>query len=150
MNSPAGSEILRRGLAREADAGLEAAAPIYHAHLWPDHDRANRRWIMRVARRARTGRGCQNGLRTFTRHAGARKIRVDVTGYANWTAPIPRPIPRVTISSWTHAIRAPQPRGASTRFARIAEPVQAASSASAASAIKPSSRPLARLVFYHR
>jgi len=29
---------------------LEAAAPVYRTHFWPDHDRANRRWIMRVAR----------------------------------------------------------------------------------------------------
>src|SRR5256885_8315788 len=37
------------GLAAKLTQVLEAAAPVYRAHLWPDHDRANRRWIMRVA-----------------------------------------------------------------------------------------------------
>src|SRR6516164_11494958 len=42
---------------RSCDAGLpgdigpilEAAAPVYRSHWWPDQDRANRRWVTRVA-----------------------------------------------------------------------------------------------------
>src|SRR5229473_6649764 len=37
------------GLPPKLAQALEAAAPVYRAHLWPDHDRANRRWILRVA-----------------------------------------------------------------------------------------------------
>src|SRR5258706_11805489 len=37
------------GLPAKLTQVLEAAAPVYRAHLWPEHDRANRRWIMRVA-----------------------------------------------------------------------------------------------------
>src|SRR4029077_12604521 len=37
------------GLPPKLTQVLEAAAPVYRAHLWPEHDRANRRWILRVA-----------------------------------------------------------------------------------------------------
>src|SRR6266478_1935718 len=37
------------GLTAKLTQVLEAAAPVYRAHQWPEHDRANRRWIMRVA-----------------------------------------------------------------------------------------------------
>ncbi len=37
------------GLPAKLTQVMEAAAPVYRAHLWPEHDRANRRWIMRVA-----------------------------------------------------------------------------------------------------
>jgi len=70
------------GLPAKLTQVLEAAAPVYRAHLWPDHDRANRRWIMRVAPLVR------------------EKIRVDLSGYANWTGAYTTADPlRVTISS---------------------------------------------------
>src|SRR6202158_1870182 len=37
------------GLPTKLTQVLEAAGPVYRAHLWPEHDRANPRWIMRVA-----------------------------------------------------------------------------------------------------
>src|SRR5437899_9919746 len=37
------------GLPAKLTQVLESAAPVYRAHLWPKHDRANRRCIMRVA-----------------------------------------------------------------------------------------------------
>src|SRR5260370_34319444 len=36
------------GLPANLTQVLEAAAPVYRAHLWPDHDRPNPRGIMRV------------------------------------------------------------------------------------------------------
>jgi len=55
----------------------------------------------RPARCANRAWACPNGLRTFTRRAGrAKKIRVDVAGYANWTGAYTTADPlRVTISS---------------------------------------------------
>jgi len=80
---------------------LEAAAPVYRAHLWPDHDRANRRWIMRVAPLVREqGVGLSERLRTFTRRAGRRKNRVERRGLRQLDRRLyhGRPL-RVTISS---------------------------------------------------
>ncbi len=81
---------------------LEAAAPVYRAHLWPDHDRANRRWIMRVAPLVREqGVGLSERLADIYQTRWPReKIRVDVAGYANWTGAYTTADPlRVTISS---------------------------------------------------
>jgi len=101
MNSPAGSEkFCDAGLPAKLTQVLEAAAPST-AHTLPDHDRANRRWIMRVAPLVREQAWAVERLATFTRRAGrAKKIRVDVAGYANWTGAYTTADPlRVTISS---------------------------------------------------
>ncbi len=90
------------GLPAKLTQVLEAAAPIYRAHLWPDHDRANRRWIMRVAPLVREqGVGLSERLADIYQTRWPReKIRVDVTGYANWTGAYTTADPlRVTISS---------------------------------------------------
>src|SRR5713226_4576686 len=90
------------GLPAKLTQVLEAAAPVYRAHLWPAHDRANRRWIMRVAPLVREqGVGLSERLADIYQARWPReKIRVDVTGYANWTGAYTTADPlRVTISS---------------------------------------------------
>jgi hypothetical protein len=110
---------------------LEAAAPVYRAHLWPEHDRANRRWIMRVAPLVREqGVGLSERLADIYQTRWPReKIRVDVTGYANASGAYTTADPlRVTISSLD-----PRNQGAAALEVLfhegshgIAEPVQAA------------------------
>jgi hypothetical protein len=81
---------------------LEAAAPVYRAHLWPEHDRANRRWIMRVAPLVREqGVGLSERLADIYQARWPReKIRVDLSGYANASGAYTTADPlRVTISS---------------------------------------------------
>ncbi len=81
---------------------LEAAAPVYRAHLWPEHDRSNRRWILGVAPLVREqGVGLSERLADIYQTRWPReKIRVDVTGFANWAAAYTTADPlRVTISS---------------------------------------------------
>ena len=90
------------GLAAKLTQILEAAAPVYRAHLWPEHDRANRAWIARVAPLVRDqGVGISERLadvyRTRWPHG---KIRVDVSAYANPAGAYTTVDPlRVTISS---------------------------------------------------
>jgi hypothetical protein len=64
---------------------LEAAAPVYRAHWWADHDRANRRWVIRVAPLVREqGVGLSERLASIYRTRWPKeKIRVDVSFYAN-------------------------------------------------------------------
>jgi hypothetical protein len=81
---------------------LEAAAPVYRAHEWPEHDRANRNWIAGVAPLVR-----EKGLSLAERLSEVyqarwprEKIRVDVTAYANWAGAYTTLDPlRVVISS---------------------------------------------------
>jgi len=90
------------GLPAKLTQVLEAAAPAYRAHLWPEHDRANRRWIMRVAPLVREqGVGLSERLADIYQARWPReKIRVDLTGYANWSGAYTTADPlRVTISS---------------------------------------------------
>jgi hypothetical protein len=90
------------GLPAKLTQVLEAAAPVYRAHLWPEHDRANRRWIMRVAPLVREqGVGLSERLADIYQTRWPReKIRVDVAGYANWSGAYTTADPlRVTISS---------------------------------------------------
>ncbi len=90
------------GLPAKLTQVLEAAAPVYHAHLWPEHDRANRRWIMRVAPLVREqGVGLSERLADIYQTRWPReKIRVDLTGYANWSGAYTTVDPlRITISS---------------------------------------------------
>jgi hypothetical protein len=78
---------------RACDAGLpgnigvilEAAAPIYRSHWWADQDRANRRWVARVAPLVREqGVGVSQRLADIYQSTWpAEKIRVEVCAYAN-------------------------------------------------------------------
>jgi len=90
------------GLSAKLTQILEAAAPVYRAHLWPEHDRANRRWIQRVAPQVREqGVGLSERLADIYQTRWPReKIRVEVAGYANWAGAYTTVDPlRVTISS---------------------------------------------------
>jgi hypothetical protein len=95
---------------RSCDAGLptkltevlNSAAAVYRAHLWPEHDRANRRWISAVAPLVR-----RNGVDLSHRLAEIyqtnwpkERIRVDVSSYASATGAYTTLDPlRVTVSS---------------------------------------------------
>ena len=90
------------GLPAKLTQVLEAAAPVYRAHLWPEHDRTNRRWIMRVAPLVREqGVGLSERLADIYQTRWPRaKIRVDLTGYADKSGAYTTADPlRVTISS---------------------------------------------------
>ncbi|HXM95315.1 MAG TPA: hypothetical protein VOA64_13855 [Candidatus Dormibacteraeota bacterium] len=81
---------------------LESAAPIYRAHQWPNHDRANRRWILQVAPLVRQqGVGLSERLADLYQAKWPReKIRVDVARFANTAGAYTTLDPlRVTISS---------------------------------------------------
>jgi hypothetical protein len=72
------------GLSPRLTQVLDAAAPVYRAHDWPEHDRANRKWIAETAPLVR-----QHGLilserlaEIYQAHWPKEKIRVDVTSYA--------------------------------------------------------------------
>jgi hypothetical protein len=90
------------GLPAKLTEALDAAAPVYRAHLWPEHDRANRRWIAAVAPLVR-----RNGLDLAHRLAEIYqtnwpkdRIRVDVTNYASSTGAYTTLEPlRVAVSS---------------------------------------------------
>ena len=81
---------------------LDSVAPIYRAHWWPDQDRANRRWVIRVAPLVREqGVGISERLADIyqTRWPN-EKIRVDVCAYANSAGAYTTLDPlRVTIAS---------------------------------------------------
>jgi len=90
------------GLSPRLTQLLEAAATVYRAHLWPDHDRANRRWIQRVAPLViEQGVGLSERLADiYQTHWPRQKIRVDVSAYANWAGAYTTVDPlRVTIAS---------------------------------------------------
>jgi len=90
------------GLPQKLAQALEAAAPVYRAHLWPDHDRANRRWILRVAPLViEQGVGLSERLADiYETHWPRQKIRVDVAAYANLAGAYTTLDPlRVTIAS---------------------------------------------------
>ena len=81
---------------------LDSAAPIYRAHWWPEHDRANRKWIAGVAPLVRN-KGldlAQRLAEIYQAKWPTEKIRVDVAAYANWAGAYTTLDPlRVTISS---------------------------------------------------
>lgn len=90
------------GLPPDLARVLDAAAPVYRAHLWPDHDRANRRWITRVAPLViEQGVGVSQRLADiYQTKWPTEKIRVDVSAFANWAGAYTTLDPlRVTISS---------------------------------------------------
>jgi hypothetical protein len=81
---------------------LDSAAVIYRAHLWPDQDRANRRWVSRVSPLVEEqGVGISQRLADIYEAKWPKyKIRVDVSAYANWAGAYTTLDPlRVTISS---------------------------------------------------
>ena len=81
---------------------LEAAAPIYRAHWWADHDRANRRWVARVAPLVREqGVGLSEKLADIYQSQWPKeKIRVEVSAFANSAGAYTTLDPlRVTIAS---------------------------------------------------
>lgn len=90
------------GLPDQLTQTLDSVAPVYRAHLWPDHDRTNRRWIASVAPLVR-----RNGLDLSHRLAEIYqtpwpkdRIRVDVTSYASSTGAYTTLDPlRVTVSA---------------------------------------------------
>ena len=95
---------------RTCDAGLpgkiapvlESAAPAYRAHWWPDQDRANRRWIARVAPLVlEQGVGISQRLADIYQTKWPKeKIRVEVSAYANGAGAYTTVDPlRVTVSS---------------------------------------------------
>ncbi len=90
------------GLPAKLTQVLESAAPVYRAHLWSDQDRANRRWVARVAPLVEEqGVGISQRLADIYQTKWPKaKIRVDVCGYANPTGAYTTLDPlRVTISS---------------------------------------------------
>ena len=99
------------GLPANLTQVLEAAAPVYRAHLWPEHDRANRRWILQVAPLVREqGVGLSERLADIYQTRWPHgKIRVDVVAYANWAGAYTTVDPlRVTISSLDSRNQGPQ------------------------------------------
>ncbi|MBA0088252.1 MAG: hypothetical protein HRJ53_24980, partial [Acidobacteria bacterium Pan2503] len=90
---------------------LEAAAPVYRAHLWPEHDQANRRWILQVAPLVREqGVGLSERLADIYQTRWPHgKIRVDAVAYANSVGAYTTVDPlRVTISSLDPRNQGPQ------------------------------------------
>jgi len=83
IDGPAGSECQ---LLQEPElvAALESAAPVYRAHWWRDHDRANRAWIGNVAPLVRQmGEEIADQLvNIFQQNWPAPKIHVDIVWYA--------------------------------------------------------------------
>jgi hypothetical protein len=81
---------------------LEAAAPVYRAHLWPSHDKANRRWVFAVAPLVRTESVAlsQRLADIYQTHWPRYKIRVDVSAFASSAGAYTTVDPlRATISS---------------------------------------------------
>jgi hypothetical protein len=119
------------GLSAKLTQVLENAAPVYRAHLWPEHDRANRRWIQRVAPLVREqGVGLSERLADIYQTRWPReKIRVEIAGYANWAGAYTTVDPlRVTISSLDSRNQGAEALEVLFHEAShgIAEPVQAA------------------------
>jgi hypothetical protein len=87
LSTAAGQASLRgAGVPPELTAVLESAAPIYRAHWWATHDRANRFWIA-----AATPLVEQLGAKMVEQMSAAYQCRwpakpilVDVAVYANW------------------------------------------------------------------
>jgi hypothetical protein len=90
------------GLPGKIGPVLESVAPIYRARFWPDQDRANRRWVARVAPLVREqGVGLSERLADIYQTQWPKdRIRVDVCAYANAAGAYTTLDPlRVTISS---------------------------------------------------
>jgi len=89
---------------------LEAAAPVYRAHWWTNQDRANRRWVARVAPLIREqGVGLSQRLADIYQSTWPKaKIRVEVCAFASSAGAFTTLDPlRVTISSTEPRNQAP-------------------------------------------
>src|SRR5258708_6295609 len=73
------------GLPAKLTQVLESVAPVYRAHLWPEHDRSNRRWTARVAPLVREqGVGLSERLSDhYQTRRPRQKIRRDVTRHTH-------------------------------------------------------------------
>jgi hypothetical protein len=90
------------GLPPKLTQVLNAAAVVYRAHEWPEHDRANRRWIAGVSPLVRDkGVSLSQRLAEIYQTRWPRqRIRVDVSAYANYAGAYTTIDPlRVVISS---------------------------------------------------
>lgn len=119
------------GLPGQIGPLLEAAAPIYRAHWWADQDRANRRWVARVAPLVREqGVGLAERLADIYQTQWPQdKIRVEVCAFANDVGAYTTLDPlRVTISSTDPRNQGPEALEVLFHEAShdIAEPVDAA------------------------
>jgi hypothetical protein len=95
-------DLQKSGLRPEMMAAMERAAPIYRAHWWPQHDRANRDWVAQVGPQVqRLGGELARRLAAVYQSAWpAERIRVDVSYVANWAGAYTTLDPlHVTISS---------------------------------------------------
>jgi hypothetical protein len=74
------------GIRTELASMLEAAAPVYRSRWWPEHERANQKWIAGVTPMIeKYGKAVTAELSTAYRTAWpTERIRVDVCTYANW------------------------------------------------------------------
>jgi hypothetical protein len=73
----------KSGLKPELIEALDRAAPVYRAHWWPEHDRANREWITRVAPMVRQMGVQLSGqlAEVYQRPWPQGRLRVDVVWY---------------------------------------------------------------------
>lgn len=81
---------------------LERAAPIYRAHWWPQHEKANRTWIAAVSPLVdKDGAQLSKEIAsTYDTQWPTEPVRVDVVAYANWAGAYTSLYPtHVTISS---------------------------------------------------
>jgi hypothetical protein len=133
---------------------LDAVAPIYRAHWWIDQDRANRRWVARVAPLVREqGVGLSERLADiYQTHWPKDKIRVDVCAFANSAGAYTTLDPlRVTIASTDSRNQGPEALEVLFHEAShgIASPVEAAISRECKQRDKPIPRDLWHaLIFY--
>jgi hypothetical protein len=90
------------GLPAKLARVLDAAAPVYRAHEWPEHDRANRKWIAGVSPLVRV-KGVELSQRLaeiYQTRWPKERIRVDVSAFANYAGAYTTLDPlRVVISS---------------------------------------------------
>ena len=90
------------GLPPKLTQVLNAAAAVYRAHEWPEHDRANRRWLAGVSPLVRD-KGVSLSQRLaeiYQTRWPKQRIRVDVSAYANYAGAYTTIDPlRVVISS---------------------------------------------------
>lgn len=104
LEQSADEDSLRRTMRMEPAliAALNRAAPIYRAHWWTRHDRANHAWIDAVnPLLAEHGRALTVDLsKAFGAPWPEQALRVDVVSYANWAGAYTSLRPsRITVSS---------------------------------------------------
>lgn len=79
-------DLRRSGLTSELVKILESVAPLYRARWWPQHDRANRFWIVVVTPMVQqfSGTLIHQLTAAYKGRWPTDPIRVDVVEYANW------------------------------------------------------------------